>query len=141
METTGNDWNNQPEAEPTVADMHRFPAFKRNPQKEIAPQIAQHLAKYMEQSGPDASISIRIPAAISLSEFYGCSPLDVLDGLYAFRQKNYEYMMNGLDSEITLNSLPHNLTVRSKTFWHGPWELTHKIAESPLINLFQGKAG
>jgi len=144
METTGNNANykspTEPQ-EPVVADLSSFPAFKRNHQKEIAPQIAHHLTLLMQQNGTETRLSIRIPAAMILCDFYNCTPLDVLDGLYAFRQKNYEYVMNGMDSEITLHNQPHIVKTRPSSFWNGPWNLTHKIAESPFISIFPGKAG
>jgi len=125
-----------------LVDLDTLPPFKRKRKQEIACQIAQHLAILLENSQTKALTTVRIPSAMALSEFYQCTVLDVLDGLYAFKQKSNEYTMNGLEAEIMLHNRPHILkTHPNQPLWNSPWGTSHKIAENPLFNLFQGKAG
>jgi len=119
-----------------------LPPFKRKLKQEIACQIALHLAFLLEKNQAKSLTTLKIPSAIALSDFYQCTVLDVLDGLYAFKQKSNEYTMNGLDAEIILHNQTHILrTHQDKVLWRGRWGTSHKIAENPLLNLFQGKTG
>lgn len=125
----------------TTLTLSKFPPFKRNRKQDIACQIAQHLALLLKNDCPHSTVELRIPATTALSQFYNCTVLDVLDGLYAFKQKNHEYVMSGLDSEIILCAQPHFQKTRTQSPWLTPWDMTHRIAENPFINLFPGKAG
>jgi hypothetical protein len=75
---------------------------------------------------------------MELAEFYHCSALDVLDGLYNLKNQRYEYAMNGLDSDVILyGPLVGLKPTKALPVWLYPWERTHKVTENPIITLFQ----
>jgi hypothetical protein len=61
----------------------------------------------------------------------------VLDGLYSLKTQRYEYIMNGLDSDILLyGSVIACKPTKVLPAWMYPWEREHKLKENPLITLF-----
>lgn len=128
--------------QPTPQDMPRtqieaLPAFKLKDCMNIASQIASHLKRILQHQASDMAC-LNLPSAMELAEFYHCSALDVLDGLYHLKNQSYEYAMNGLDSEIILyGPIAGHKPVKPLPEWLYPWERAHKVTENPIITLFQ----
>lgn len=124
-----------------IINVSQLPRFKKNERQEISKQVALHLRRLIQQVGNGRLVSIKIPSAMELAEFYHCTPLDVLDGLYTFKTQEYDYAMQGLDAEIILcgplvGIKPDNI----RPEWMFPWECTHKLAENPLTQVLPNKA-
>jgi len=123
-----------------LIEIPQFPHFKKSEKYEIAKQIARHLKRLVKQTGNGQPTAIKVPSAMELSTFYHCTPLDVLDGLYAFRSQEYDYAMQGLDSQIILYG-PRVGMKPDKVLpeWLYPWECTHKLTENPLSQALPNK--
>lgn len=114
----------------------QLPRFKKNDKQAIAQQVAQNLKRIMQQFGSHQPTSIKLPSAMELAQFYQCTPLDVLDGLYAFKGPQYDYTMQGLDADIVLcGPLVCIKPEKAKPEWMYPWECTHKLTENPLTDV------
>ena len=124
--------------ETVVTDISQLPPFQAKPEMAMSLQIARHLKQTLKKLGKEANITLKLPSAILLADFYHCTPLDVLDALFTLKNQLYEYTMPGLDGEITLYG-PVDCCGAGKQIpaWLYPWEQTHKLAENPLINLLK----
>lgn len=124
--------------ESVINNVRELPPFQAKEEQAISLQIAKHLKLTLNKLGKGANISLKLPSAIDLADFYHCTPLDVLDGLFNLKNQLYEYSMPGLDGEITLSGPVANCNMgRHIPAWMYPWDQTHKLAENPLINLLK----
>jgi len=122
----------------TLTDVGQLPPFQAKPELAVSLQIARHLKQALKKFGKEANVTLKIPSAILLADFYHCTPLDVLDALFNLKNQLYEYTMPGLDGEITLYGPVNGCNInRQIPAWLYPWEQTHKLAENPLINLLK----
>lgn len=125
-----------------------FPPFVFSEKSDIALQIAAHLRRVLRNHGRGCPASLRIPSAITLSGFYQRSILDVLDGLIELKNQHYEYVMNGLDSEIILHDpLCRSKNNKSTLTWStlseellNPWNAIKQHTRNPLTDILPRKA-
>lgn len=124
--------------ETVINDVRELPPFQAKADQAISTQIAKHLKQTLNNLEKGVNVSLKLPSAIVLADFYHCTPLDVLDGLFTLKNQLYEYAMPGLDGELTLSGPVANCHMgRHIPAWMYPWDQTHKLAENPLINLLK----
>jgi hypothetical protein len=118
--------------------LEQFRPFKPDTRLDIATQIANHLKSMLQCPTHQNACLAQLPSVMELAGFYRCSPLDVLDGLYSLKNQRYEYVMNGLDSDVLLyGSILAYKPTKVLPAWLYPWEREHKLKETPLTTPFQ----
>lgn len=126
----------------TQIDIKALLPYQFNGKVELAPQIATHLQRTLEHCPNDHYPSVQLPSTMVLADFYQCSILDVLDGLFELKRHHYEYMLNGLDGEILLHDpMARKKNCKGMAAWRAlaeeqllhPWSIIKRNTHNPLV--------
>lgn len=86
-------------------DLGDFAAFHFQERSAVSRQIATHLMQQLASCSHGERCSSILPSVMTLSGFYGCGVLDVLDALPILKQHSYDYRLEGLDGPISVQDL------------------------------------
>lgn len=106
------------QAQPSI---NRLPAFSTKPDETLESAVQQYLADLVASHSDLASNGgLQIPSVLELSDFFNCTPMDVVNALYGLRRHYCAFEFAGLNEPIRLR-IPQPRPDRPRFLYQPAW--------------------